>query len=89
MLDDYRLQYHDIERAFRLFILHVEYLATRELHYKLRTQISTVYHKKKKFVSKKKAKLLVPLVLLCLPIEEKENLRGECCKIHLHLYFSN
>lgn len=47
MLHDYRLQYHDIERAFRLFILHVEYLATRELHYKLRTQIPTVYHKKK------------------------------------------
>ena len=47
MLQDYRKKYHDIERAFPLFILHVKYLATRELHYKLRTQISTLYQKKK------------------------------------------
>ena len=47
MLHDYRKKYHDIERAFPLFILHVKYLVTRELHYKLRTQISTLYHKKK------------------------------------------
>ena len=76
MLHDYRKKYHDIERAFPLFILHVKYLATRELHYKLRTQISTLYDKKK-FVSKKtEAKLLVPLGAFVFTSRRKRELTG-------------
>ena len=76
MLHDYRKKYHDIERAFPLFILHVKYLVTRELHYKLRTQISTLYHKKK-FVSKKtEAKLLVPLGAFVFTSRRKRELTG-------------
>lgn len=76
MLHDYRKKYHDIERAFPLFILHVKYLATRELHYKLRTQISTLYHKKK-FVSKKtEAKFLVTLGAFVFTSRRKRQLTG-------------
>ena len=50
MLHDYRKKYHDIKRAFPPFISHVKYLATRVLHYKLRPQISTVYHTQKENV---------------------------------------
>ena len=74
MLHDYRKKYHDIERAFPLFILHVKYLATRELH--SHTNFNTLSQKKNFVTKKTEAKLLVPLGAFVFTSRRKRELTG-------------